>query len=96
MTLKPFSSTIEALLNIQYVTSPLKMIMKQSIIRMLQYGNEFFVKYQFNILSNGFFIYYHLQFGCKISTNIAIKQIFLNLFCFFNKNPYLCRQLTNE
>ena len=32
-------------------------MMKQSINRMLQYGSEFFVKYQFNILSNGFFIY---------------------------------------
>jgi len=59
--------------------------MKQSIIRMLQYGNEFFVKYQFNILSNGFFIYYHLQIGCKISINIGIKQIFINLFHFFGE-----------
>ena len=37
--------------------NPLLIIMKQSISRMLQYGSEFFVKYQFNILSNGFFIY---------------------------------------
>jgi len=54
--------------------------MAQSIIRMLQYGSEFFVKYQFKILSNGFFISHYFQNRCKISANLAKNQIIIEFF----------------
>ena len=37
---------------------PLNITVAQSIIKMHQYGNAFFEKYQFNILSNRFLIQY--------------------------------------
>ena len=56
-TCNVFSYNVCVSWNIQKVTDPLNMTIAQSIRKIHQYGNEFFVKYQFNILSNGFLIY---------------------------------------
>jgi hypothetical protein len=52
-----FDSSMSALWKAQYTITPLTAMVPQSIRKMLQYGSEFLVKYQFNILSNGFFIH---------------------------------------
>ena len=50
------------------------MIIAQSIKKMHQYGSEFLVKYQFNILSNGFFISNFLQNRGKGTNKQAKNQ----------------------
>jgi hypothetical protein len=77
------SNIDSASLKIQYTKNPQKIKMPQSIRRMHQYGSEFFVKYQFNNLSNGrrITLYSHYsqnrRKGTKKKTN---KQIIPRLF----------------
>ena len=64
------------------------MIIAQSIKKMHQYGSEFLVKYQFNILSNGFFISPNfsskpLQRYEHYVTIPNIRRIFFHYVCKF-------------
>ena len=57
------------------------MIIAQSIKKMHQYGSEFLVKYQFNILSNGFFI--SPNFSSKPLQRYEQKMTFARKQCDF-------------
>jgi hypothetical protein len=74
------SNIDSASLKIQYTKNPQKIKMPQSIRRMHQYGSEFFVKYQFNNLSNGRRITQYSQNRRKGTKNSPNKQIIPRLF----------------